>query len=86
MKSSENSNENLVQRTSVCLSPAENSATIFREGNLMANEENALRIYLKHINRPKTKAMTAEINALLGYRPISIFTAREVLDYEQDDK
>jgi hypothetical protein len=52
-----------------------------------ANDLNCVVSYnFKHINRPKTKAMTAEINARLGYRPISIFTAREVLDYEQDDK
>ena len=38
----------------------------------------------RHINRAKTKLLTAKINSAEGYEPVVICTAKEVLEDEQD--
>ena len=39
----------------------------------------------KHINRAKTRILTAAVNHEEGYNSVVICTAKEVLDDEQED-
>lgn len=39
----------------------------------------------KHINRVKTKTMTANINIREGYRPVTIASPSEVVEYDENE-